>query len=135
MPLASVKEAGGPPGWLPRWPQAFGGTGLPTPDNCPSSRRLLSRLPNIGDQALGGVGRRSRVLAGDQQAVLHDIAFPVRATGIEAALGLEFVLHQERHHLDQAHSRFLGVGEAGDLPALNQRSALSVLDVAKLSFG
>src|SRR5438067_4752645 len=60
------------------------------------------------EQHLRGLGRRCRVLAGDQETIANHVRAPVRTLRIQAALGLEFVFDQEGHDLGQADAFFFG---------------------------
>ena len=56
---------------------------------------------------------------------------PVLDLGVSGAEAKQLVLDEERHHLGETDRLFLGVGEAGDPLALNQRLAVGGLDLLR----
>jgi hypothetical protein len=86
----------------------------------------LASLSKARSSVAGGA-RRGRVLAGDQQAVGDHVDPPVCGLGEVAALRLKFVLYKKGHHMSQPHRFFLGIGEAGEVFALDQGPTLGRL--------
>src|SRR5215472_13193446 len=100
------------------------------------SRAWLFRLlVQSLDQKLGSWARRGRVLAGNQLAVLDRVNPPVLDLGEDCAEAHQLVLDEEGYHLRQAHAFLLAIGEAGYIPAVDERFVSRGLDMAQHAGG
>ncbi|CDR01620.1 predicted protein [Streptomyces iranensis] len=68
----------------------------------------------------GGCG----VLASDEKAVADDVRLPVVGLGVDAAEAVEFVFDEEGDDARESDRVFFGVGEAGDLLAVDEGRAV-----------
>ncbi len=68
--------------------------------------------------------RGSRVLTGDQIVIFQNEGAPVRALLVDSALFLQSIFQQHWHNISQLNGVFFGVGEASDVLAFDQRSAV-----------
>src|SRR5262249_9835573 len=96
---------------------------------------LFRLLVQSFDQKLGGRARRGRVLAGNQLAVLDRVNPPVLDLGEDCAEAHQLVLDEEGYHLRQAHAFLLAIGEAGYIPAVDERFVSRGLDMAQHAGG
>ncbi len=66
-----------------------------------------------------------------QIAICHHMRLKVIGLGVRAAVLLQHVFDEVRHHFGQSDRRFFRVGESGDLLPANERRAIGCLGVPK----